>query len=44
LYVDPLPRLLRVSPLTGTEWLVVLGLAGVPAVVGQALKMWRPQL
>ena len=44
LYVDPLPQLLRVSPLTGTEWLVVLGLAVVPALVGQLLKVWRPQL
>ena len=44
LYVDPLPRLLRVSPLAGTEWLVVLAFAAVPALVGQAVKIWRPQL
>lgn len=44
LYVDPLPRLLRVSPLTGGEWLVVLVLAAVPILVGQVVKIWRPQL
>lgn len=44
LYVDPLPRLLRMSPLTGGEWLVVLVLAAVLALVGQVVKIWRPQL
>ena len=44
LYVDPLPRLLRVMPLSSGEWLVVLCLAAVPALVGQAVKIWRPRL
>jgi hypothetical protein len=44
MYVDPLPRLLRVTPLDADEWLVVAGCALVPAVAGQALKFWRPQL
>ena len=39
--LDPLARVLRLSPLTGVDWLVVLGLALVPAVVGQALKSLR---
>jgi hypothetical protein len=44
LYLDPLPRLLRVMPMAGDQWLVVLCLAAVPALVGQAVKVWRPQL
>ena len=44
MYVEPLPRLLRVAPLDGSEWLVVGCCALVPAVTGQALKLWRPQL
>lgn len=44
MYVDPLPRLLRVTPLDANEWLVVVACALVPAVLGQALKVWRPQL
>lgn len=44
LYVDPLPRLLRVSPLDPGEWLVVGAFAVLPALVGQGLKLWRPQL
>ena len=44
LYVDPLPRLLRVTPLGLDEWLVVGVCAVVPALVGQGLKLWRPQL
>jgi Ca2+-transporting ATPase len=42
LYVDPLPRLLRVTPLGTSEWLVVACGAVFPAVIGQALKVWRP--
>lgn len=37
----PLAQVLGLSPLTGKDWLVVLGLALVPAVVGQALKSLR---
>jgi P-type Ca2+ transporter type 2C len=36
--LDRLAQVLSLSPLTGKDWLVVLGLALVPAVVGQALK------
>jgi Ca2+-transporting ATPase len=39
--LDPLARVLSLSPLTGGDWLVVLGLALVPAGVGQALKSLR---
>ena len=34
----PLAQVLGVSSLTGKDWLVVLGLALVPAVAGQAMK------
>ena len=44
LYIEPLPRLLRVTPLDAGEWAVVAGCAAIPAVVGQALKIWRPRL
>jgi Ca2+-transporting ATPase len=39
--LDPLAQVLGLFPLTGKDWLVVLGLALVPAVVGQALKSLR---
>jgi P-type Ca2+ transporter type 2C len=39
--LDPLAQVLGVSPLTGRDWLVVLGLALLPAVLGQALKSLR---
>jgi Ca2+-transporting ATPase len=39
--VEPLARILRVVPLQSTDWLVVVFLASVPAVVGQALKLRR---
>jgi Ca2+-transporting ATPase len=42
LHVDPLPRLLRLTPLDRNEWLVVACCAVFPAVAGQALKVWRP--
>jgi Ca2+-transporting ATPase len=41
LSLDPLAALLGLSPLNGTDWLVVLGLAAVPAVVGQAIHALR---
>ena len=41
LYLPALARILRTRPLTAGEWLVALGFALVPAVVGQALKLWR---
>jgi len=39
MYVDPLPRVLRVSPLAVREWTVVLVCAAAPAVAGQAGKL-----
>jgi Ca2+-transporting ATPase len=37
--VEPLARILRVVPLQSTDWLVVMLLASVPAISGQALKL-----
>jgi Ca2+-transporting ATPase len=37
----PLSRVLRVAPLSATEWLVVGALGLVPAVAGQAIKSLR---
>jgi len=37
--VPPLARVLRVQPPDARDWLVVLGLAVVPAVLGQARKL-----
>jgi Ca2+-transporting ATPase len=39
LYVDPLPRVLRLSPLSAREWAVVLACAAAPAVAGQTGKL-----
>ena len=39
--VPPLSRVLRVTPLSAAEWLIVAVLGLVPAVVGQALKLVR---
>ena len=36
--IDPLARVLRVTPLEPIDWLVIVALAAVPAVVGQMLK------
>ncbi len=41
--LDPLAQVLGLSSLTGKDWLVVLGLALVPAVVGQAIKTARTE-
>jgi Ca2+-transporting ATPase len=38
---EPLARVLRVTPLHSTDWLVIIGLAAIPAVVGQLLKAVR---
>ena len=40
-HLPALAQILRTRPLTPGEWLVALGFAVVPAVVGQALKLWR---
>jgi Ca2+-transporting ATPase len=39
--VEPLARVLRVVPLEPIEWTVVIGLAAIPATVGQILKSAR---
>jgi Ca2+-transporting ATPase len=39
--VEPLARILRVTPLDAVEWMVVVGLAVLPALGGQALKLFR---
>jgi Ca2+-transporting ATPase len=39
LYVDPLPRLLRLTPLDRDSWIVVGVGALLPAVIGQAMKI-----
>ncbi len=36
--IDPLARVLRVTPLEPRDWFVIVALAAVPAVVGQMLK------
>ncbi len=41
LHLSVLAQVLRTQPLTAVEWLVSLGFAAVPAVTGQALKLWR---
>jgi Ca2+-transporting ATPase len=40
-FFDPLARVLRISPLSGREWLLVVALGAVPAVVGQVVKALR---
>ncbi|OFW13414.1 MAG: hypothetical protein A3H29_16825 [Acidobacteria bacterium RIFCSPLOWO2_02_FULL_67_21] len=39
MYVEPLPQLLRVTPLGTGEWMMVAACAAVPAIVGQLLKL-----
>ena len=41
MYVEPLAALLHVVPLRREEWVVVLALAAIPAIVGQVLKVLR---
>jgi len=41
LHLPALAQILRTRPLTPREWIVAIGFAVVPAVVGQALKLWR---
>jgi Ca2+-transporting ATPase len=40
-YVPPLAALLRVVPLGPLDWLLIVGLAAVPAVTGQSLRWLR---
>jgi Ca2+-transporting ATPase len=39
--VEPLARVLHLTPLDPADWFVILGMAAVPAVVGQGLKLVR---
>jgi Ca2+-transporting ATPase len=39
--IEPLARILRVTPLDGTEWVVVIALASIPALAGQGGKVYR---
>jgi Ca2+-transporting ATPase len=41
MYVEPLPRVLRVSALGLGDWAVVLGFSAVPALAGQCWKLLR---
>jgi hypothetical protein len=38
-YWAPLAAVLRTEPLSPADWLVVLGLSGVPAVFGQLASL-----
>ena len=37
--IEPLTRILRVTPLEGRDWIVIVVAAAVPAVVGQIVKL-----
>jgi Ca2+-transporting ATPase len=39
--VEPLASVLRVTPLSGGEWMVVVGLGALPALLGQGAKALR---
>jgi Ca2+-transporting ATPase len=41
--LTPLAHLLRIVPLQPLEWSLVVALASLPAIVGQALKLRQPQ-
>ncbi|MEQ1573379.1 MAG: cation-transporting P-type ATPase [Vicinamibacterales bacterium] len=41
MYVTPLARVLHVVPISGRDWVLVLVLAGIPAVLGQLQKLRR---
>jgi len=38
-YFDPLSKVLGTYPLSGRDWLIVTGLALIPAAVGQTIKL-----
>jgi Ca2+-transporting ATPase len=40
-WIEPLAAILRVTPLATREWVLVVSMASLPAVVGQTLKAWR---
>ena len=39
-YFEPLGRLLETRPPSGRDWLIVLALAALPAIIGQAVKLF----
>jgi Ca2+-transporting ATPase len=41
MYVDTLARVLVVTRLDATEWVLVVSLAAVPAITGQTIRLWR---
>ncbi len=41
LYLPALARVLQTRPLSANDWLIAVGLAIVPAVIGQAVKLFR---
>ncbi len=43
LKLEPLARVLRVEPIGGEGWLVVIGFALIPALAGQLIKTIRAQ-
>jgi Ca2+-transporting ATPase len=40
-FLEPLARVLRVTPLTGREWALVVGLGALPGLLGQGVKALR---
>ena len=40
-YLEPLARVLRVVPPRLAEWAIIVGLAAIPALVGQTIKLGR---
>jgi hypothetical protein len=41
LLIAPLAAVLRLTPLGAEDWAAIVILSAVPAVAGQALKVWR---
>jgi Ca2+-transporting ATPase len=42
-YLEPLSQLLGTQPPTARDWLVVVTLAALPAILGQSWKLLRPR-
>jgi Ca2+-transporting ATPase len=40
-WIEPLSAILRVAPLATREWVLVVTMASLPAVMGQMFKAWR---
>ncbi|MDO8793066.1 MAG: HAD-IC family P-type ATPase [Vicinamibacterales bacterium] len=43
-WIEPLAGILRVAPLAGRDWIVIVAASALPAVVGQMLKTWRGRI